>query len=131
MLNSLMGNPRSGIHYFKYAREEALKSTFRCRVGACIVNGKSIVKGHNKQKTHPFFANPQVHLKVSLHAELDCLSKVGDISGATMYIYRETKDGKPGLSRPCEHCMSFLKKSGITRIFYSIKEYPYFKEEVL
>jgi deoxycytidylate deaminase len=125
--------PFSGT-YFKYAREESFKSTFiGCRVGACLVIGKSIIKGHNKRKTHPIFANPNHHTKTSIHAELDCLSKLLDYrnTNGILYVYRETQDGKPGLSRPCEHCLSFLRDSGIKEVFYSVEYYPYYEKEIL
>lgn len=126
-------SPHSGTNYFKYAREESLKSDFRCKVGACLVIGKSIVKGHNKRKTHPRFANPSIHIKTSIHAELDCLARTKkiEIPFATLYVYRETQDGNPAMSKPCVHCMSFLRDSGIKTIYYSVQNYPYYKKENL
>lgn len=125
-------SPHGGIQYFKIAREQSLMSDFRCRVGACIVSGKNIFKGYNKRKTHPKFANPNIHIKTSLHAELSCFINAGDnvdLNGASIYVYRETKDGKPAMSRPCEHCMEFLKDAGIKTIYYSTSEFPHWKKE--
>ena len=48
MLQATEYPPLGGIQYFKYAKTEALKSTFRYRVGACIVMGKTIIRGFNK-----------------------------------------------------------------------------------
>lgn len=125
--------PHSGINYFKYARQESYKSEFRCQVGACLVIGKSIIKGHNKRKTHPKFANPSIHIKTSIHAELQCLLKATKFSmaNALLYVYRETADGKPAMAKPCSHCMSFLRNSGIKEVYYSVGYYPYYQKEIL
>lgn len=121
--------PRVG--YFKYAQQEAKKSSLRIKVGACLVTGKSIIKGHNKKKTHPIFANPQFHIKTSIHAELDCLSKTVRPESCTIYVYRATADGNPALARPCEHCMKFLKDAGIQFVFYSVPDYPFWEKEII
>lgn len=115
---------------FKYARAEALKSTLRVKVGACLVVGKSILKGHNKNKTHTEYANPNKHIRTSLHAELDCLNKVETAEGGDIYVFRELF-GMPALARPCQHCMEFLKKEGIRRIFYTVGHEPYWESEIL
>jgi deoxycytidylate deaminase len=118
--------------YFRIARNESLKSEFKQRVGACIVIGKSVIRGHNKRKTHPKFANPSIHIKTSIHAELDCLIKLNNNNiDAVLYVYRELQDGTPGLSKPCEHCLSFLKESGVKEVYYSIQDFPYYEKEIL
>lgn len=116
--------------YFRHAREEALKSNLRTKVGACLVAGKSIFRGHNKDKTHPEFANPEIHERKSLHAELDCFLGFDqdNIVDGEIYVYREV-DGVPAMARPCNHCMKFLKKYGITKIYYTIPHFPYWDEE--
>lgn len=125
--------PQGGTQYFKIAREQSMKSSFRCRVGACLVIGKSISKGFNKRKTHPVYANPNKHVKTSIHAELDCLInyKHGDLSDASIFVWRETADGRPAMSRPCEHCLGFLKEKNIKTIYYTIPNFPYWKKETL
>jgi deoxycytidylate deaminase len=123
-------DPRCGS-YFKYAKQEAKKSDLHIKVGACLVIGKSIIKGHNKKKTHTIFANPQIHLKTSLHAELACLVEGKNVKGSSIYVYRETKNGKPGLSKPCEHCMSFLREAGIQFVYYSVSEFPFWRKEII
>ena len=124
--------PHSGINYFRIAREQSLMSRFRCKVGACLVSGKSVFKGYNKRKTHTRFANPNLHIKTSLHAELSCIINAGDkvnLRGSSIYVYRETSDGSPAMSKPCSHCMKFLKEEGISNIYYSKPEYPYWDTE--
>lgn len=122
-------------NFLKMASDEATKSDLPTKVGAVLVMGKTIVRGHNRKKTHPEFANPQKHVRKSLHAELDCLIKARNrkfpniVAGnGVMYIAREIK-GMPAMARPCEHCMAFLKKVGIKRVMYSIPKPPYLESE--
>lgn len=117
---------------FQRSKEESKKSTMEQKVGAVIVVGKSILTGYNQVKTHPEFANPDVHVKTSLHAELACL--VGSKRGvafdkARVFVYRETADGSPALARPCEQCMKFIKELGVKEIYYTTKEFPYWRRE--
>ena len=57
------------------------------------------------------------------HAEfaalLPLIRKRVDLTGATIYVYRETADKKLAMARPCPRCMSLIKKYGIKRIKYS------------
>lgn len=123
----------------KAARKESKKSKMREKVGAVVVVGKTEVRGHNKDKTHTDFANPLIHDRTSIHAELDCLIKITNnkypnlfSTNGIIYVYRETLDGTPAMARPCEHCLKFLKeKSDIHTLVYSIPESPYWmKEEI-
>lgn len=123
--------------FLKMASEEAAKSDMDTKVGAVLVVGKEIVRGHNRNKTHPEFANPEKHIRKSLHAELDCLIKARNrkfpsivASGGTMYVMREVK-GMPAMAKPCEHCLSFLKSRGIKKVIYSTPTSPYFAVEIL
>lgn len=117
--------------YFKLARNESFKSTYRIKVGAVIVSKKPICKGHNSLKTHTRFANPESNIKLSIHAEISCLiqKKFENITGMSIYVYREDNNGLPAMSRPCEHCLKELKIVGIRKIFYSTPIFPYFKME--
>lgn len=124
-------------NFLKQANKEAKKSDLPIKVGAVLVVGKSVVKGHNRNKTHPEFANPEKHVRKSIHAELDCIIKARNkqfpnvvMTGGTIFISRELK-GLPAMARPCEHCMEFLQKFGIKSIIYSTAEPPYFKTEEL
>jgi deoxycytidylate deaminase len=115
--------------YFKLARQESLKSSYRIKIGAVLKTKKATYKGHNKLKTHPRFANPEIHIKLSIHAEIDCIMKAK--YGEEIYVYREDRNGNPALSRPCENCRKELKNAGIEKIFYSIPNYPFWKMEYL
>lgn len=121
------------MHYFDHAKKESKNSDYRVKVGAVLVIGKHMIKGFNKIKTHPKFANPEEHTKVSIHAEIDCIlkSKQYDIDGSSIYVYRETKDGDIANSRPCAACIKELRKRGVRRIYYTTDKFPYWSEERL
>lgn len=115
---------------FRFAKLMSKKSLMREKVGACLVVGKSFITGYNKNKTHTKYANPNLHDRLSVHAELDCLRKAGEsfLVHGDMYVYREVH-GKPAMARPCEHCLSFLKNTGVDVVYYSIPDYPFWQRE--
>lgn len=116
---------------FRLAKQASFKSKHKTRMGAALTNkGKTTSVGTNRIKTHPRFANPNLHLKVSIHAEIDCIIR-SKVSGDTIYVYREDLEGKPKLARPCVDCMKALKEFGIKKIYYTVEHYPYWKEEDL
>ncbi len=115
--------------YFRFAIKEARKSSMREKVGACLVVGKSIFKGYNKDKTHTEWANPNKHIRHSVHAEIAALMEVDfEAMDGVMYVYREVH-GYPAMARPCEHCLPFLTKAGVKTIFYSTPEFPFWRKE--
>ena len=42
-----------------------------------------------------------------------------DLSKASIFIYRETKDGRKALARPCPCCQKLLRQYGIRHIYYT------------
>lgn len=122
------------IGFFQLAKRASKNSDHpRVNIGAVIaLNGKPVSFGWNKDKTHPEHANPTRSIRKSIHAEVDVvLSSDCDVSGGVIYIWRNTKDGKPALSRPCNYCYSFLQRAGIRVIHYTISQFPYHKMERL
>jgi deoxycytidylate deaminase len=117
-------------HPFHTAKREAKKSTMRPQVGAVIVLDKQRFTGYNKPKTNPKFANPEKHVRISVHAELDCLDRGVEFTEGELYVYREL-EGLPAMARPCNHCMTFIKEAGIEKIFYTIPHEPYWEKEDL
>lgn len=111
----------------------ASKSRMNPKVGAVLVLDKVMLGGYNKGKTHTKYANPSLHDRLSIHAELDCLSKMQVVErtyGGEMFVYRELH-GVPAMARPCNHCIKFLKEAGVNKIYYSIPHLPYWEEEEL
>ena len=100
------------------AVKAASQSHFRChRVGAALFKGRSLIAmGWNKKKTHP--KNSCI---LSRHGEFDTLIKLPlhQIMGARLYIARLTRTGKVSYSKPCKHCLHFLKALPLDRIYYT------------
>lgn len=86
---------------------------------SCVIARKNqvISIGYNKYRTHPKSKHPYR----MIHCELDALlgNKFVDLKGTTAYIYRETQDGIPALSKPCIFCLEALKIAGIKKVCYS------------
>lgn len=116
--------------YFKLARNVSKYSDHRVKVGCVIVKKKPICASSNKAKSHP---KCNSKISNSTHAEIRALINCGmeNLNGAVMYIFRETKRGYPALARPCNMCYTMLKSRGIRKVFYTIPEYPFWKEEKL
>ncbi len=78
-------------------------------------------------KTHPH--SPHKNYK-QIHAEFAAVLNANyDVAGGTAYIFRQTKDGIPAISKPCTSCHQFLVEQGITEIVYSCE--GTYKEEKL
>ena len=52
--------------------------------------------------------------------------------GATLYIFRQWKNGHPALARSCLYCQrGLIKPLGFRRVIYTISDPPYFREEII
>jgi len=101
------------------AKKLSYKSDHRAhKLGCVIVNKNKIISlGWNRIKTHP----KSPHKFKSIHAEFHAILGVDEreLNGATVYIYREQKNGKLGKARPCSSCWKMLENVGISEIIYS------------
>lgn len=103
----------------------AKQSKHRWKVGACLIDGPRLVVAHNAKKTSPFVSKVRgYHEGSHLHAEAALFgrSQTGAFRGAAVYVYRERKDGSPGLSRPCGGCIQVLRQHQIRKVIYSTPE---------
>lgn len=59
-----------------------------------------------------------------LHAEISAIigSSYQDLNGCDAYVYRERRDGKLGMSKPCAGCELALKLAGIRKVYYTSEE---------
>jgi deoxycytidylate deaminase len=82
--------------------------------------------GFNQYKTHPYQKSTQEKInptKQYLHAEIHALIQAFKTPGwvprrSTMVVYRETRDGTPALSKPCEGCATALSCAGVGTVLY-------------
>lgn len=58
-----------------------------------------------------------------MHAEIELISKIRyldiNFSEVEIYVYRETKDGRKALARPCKACTQALRDLGIKKVCYT------------
>lgn len=115
--------------FFDLARKLSKKSEHhQHHLGCVIVNGNKVIGlGFNKNKTH---TKALTEFK-TLHAEVSAIINADeeDLIGSEAYVYRETKLGKLGLSKPCSYCENMLRSVGISKVYYTSPEG--YKEEIL
>jgi deoxycytidylate deaminase len=109
--------------YLDIAVRLAESSDASFKHGAVIVRGGSVLAvGVNKWKnrdlppTPPDVYNPDI----TVHAEIDALSRVKDARGTTVYIARVTRSGDERFSRPCNRCEKALIEAGVKRVVYTV-----------
>ena len=119
--------------FFNAARAVSELSDHKHKLGCVVVLGHRIISsGHNsKSKCHALQARLDKEMFGCesfgpLHAEVDALlsliKKRVDLSRASIYIYREHKDGTPALAHPCSRCMGLIKRCGIKKIYYTTND---------
>ncbi len=116
--------------FIELARKQSLKSSFRQRVGACLVkNGKVISLGYNIVNNDLPFSTE--HWVSSTHAEMMCLmrlikkGRVKQIKGSTMYVVRTLRSNRLGLALPCRPCARVLLSLGCRSVIYSNDDQGY------
>lgn len=130
---------------FKIAREISRLSDFNGpHIGAVVCEGKTIIStGHNCQKTSPLQHKYNVYRHfdnyeksvAKQHAEINALTRlVGkdiDWRNVSIFIYRETKDGQKGCTRPCAACYKIIQDLGIRNLYFINEKGQYVKEKIL
>lgn len=115
--------------YLTLAKQASLKSDHsNYPMGCVIVKGNRILGvGHNMCRTHP----KSPHKFKSIHAEFMAALNAGySIDGATVYVFRQFKDGTPAIARPCSDCWKFLHACGVKEVIYSCQG-TFKKEQII
>lgn len=83
----------------------------------------NISLGVNSRKSHPlmkkFQNKPE---KIYLHAEVDAIIKAVkkfSLDECTLFVLRQTRSGKIGLSKPCRGCQKTIRAFGLKEVYYS------------
>lgn len=121
-----MNDPDLCPSFFKLAKKVSKLSDYKIQMGAVITRNRTVISiGHNKLKYNKRFCTP---LK-KLHAEMAAvkLADREELTGCTIYVYREGHNGIPRLAKPCEDCERVLREMKIKKVIYSTSEYPYFE----
>lgn len=107
--------------HFELAKKLSHKSTYKYKLGAVLTKKNKVIGlGFNSIKTHTKSNHP---FKM-IHAEFDAIlnSQLEDFSNCSIYVYRETKAGKPAMSYPCAHCLQMIRSLGIETIYFTDNE---------
>jgi len=120
------------LRHLREARAVSLLSDFeKVHIGCVLVyNNRVIAAGHNSNKSHTIqmkynkYRSLRGHkIEHKIHAETMAMQKLAhfdiDYRKVVCYNYREGKDGRPMLSRPCPSCMRMLQDLGIRKVIYS------------
>ena len=107
------------MNFFELAKKLSYKSDYPPhKLGAVVVRKNSIVGiGFNKTKTHPKAKTRFKTIHAEMAAILNCQQE--DLSGCSIYVYRETKDKQLALAKPCECCLELIRQVGIKDIYYT------------
>jgi deoxycytidylate deaminase len=56
-----------------------------------------------------------------IHSEFSAILGVpaADLEGAVAFVYRENKQGKPAMARPCACCYNMFLNCGIRRVYFT------------
>lgn len=117
--------PSNAIIKFTRNSAKQHRIDFPHKVVAVFYNKSTIVAmGFNQ----PYKTHPKAWTKYkTIHAEFDALMDLRrsltwgkyDLSKYSLYVHRVRRDGKDGLSKPCECCQQMLAWAGITDIHWS------------
>lgn len=118
---------RRDRRFFQIARVISRMSTHhRFKVGALIVHKNKLVSaGTNSNKSHPvqkrYDKARGFKTHHGCHAEVRAIlnSKLDTLTDCTVYVYRETKNGTLGNSRPCPACLKMIRDYDIKTICYT------------
>lgn len=127
--------------FFKFAREAAQNADYSGTCSSPAIGAVAVYKGSiiatawNTNKTSPLQAKYNVYryhnpfVPAKCHAETQILQKIrwkcGDSiqwDRVDIYLYRELKNGKLAMSRPCESCIRLLRDTGFKRVFYTTQD---------
>lgn len=128
--------------FFNVAKAVAQTSSFHgTHVGCCIVYKNTVVSvAANCEKTHPLQVTYNKYRDFDpmksagkLHAEIHALSflmnKNINWQKTSIFVYRETKEGKPVVSRPCKSCGQLIRDLGIPFVYYIDNNGKFVKEK--
>ena len=118
--------------YFGAAKAVSELSDHRVKVGCVVVNKHRVVSSgfNSNTKCHKVQAILDketfgCECPGKMHAETAALLPLIrdgiDLSRASIFVYREHKNGVAACARPCARCERLIRQSGIKRIFYTVE----------
>ena len=128
------------VEFFNAAKRCADASDYegacRVKIGAVAVFRRTVIaRGRNRNKTHPlqqhynslrYNTEGNHYYPSKIHAEMELISKIRyldiNFSEVEIYIYREYRDGRKAMARPCAACTAALKDLGIKKVCYTTED---------
>lgn len=88
-------------------------------VCAIVKKGKIVSLGYNDKRSHQMMGTQK-----KVHAEVRAVVKAGrkDLHGATAFVLRSNKNGRPGMAKPCPICEKVLRDRGINHVFFTTSD---------
>lgn len=109
--------------FLNLALKVAETSDVENRHGAVVVkNGRVLSLGVNKWRNRGLHQGDTFENILTVHAEVDALSRVADTEGVIVYVARAGDNGEGRFSRPCQHCMAELIRVGVKRVVYTLDD---------
>ena len=124
---------RTQMAYLSAAKTMSKLSDHKQQIGCVVVNKHRIVSSgfNSNTKCHKvqalldkqrFGEDSLGKLHSEVAALLPLIRSRTDLSRATIYVYRQHKDGTLAMARPCSRCMSLIKQCGIKTIIYTTED---------
>lgn len=144
-------NTKQIKRFFKLAKNASEFSDYtkkNIHIGSVMVYKNRVISvGYNTDKTNPIqYMYNTYRQKVDdpnrnyiadkhlpcVHAEMKCLIDTRDLdvdwNKASLFVYRESPNGKLRNCKPCKACMKALKDRGIKHIYYTNEDGCCYKE---
>lgn len=117
--------------YFKAAKAVSELSDYhQHKLGCVIVKGHKIISSgfNSSTKCDPIQSRLDSNkygceCPGKVHAEINALlpfiKNKENISGASIFVYRQHKNGIPARAKPCSTCEAVIRAMGIKKVYYS------------
>lgn len=105
----------------KVAIRMAKNSTYKQRLGACIVKHKRRISvGWNNIRSNGNTGRDVYDYRNQYHAEfMAIMSSPCNLEGGHIYVVRINRLGVTRLAKPCSNCIHLLIEHGIKRVTYT------------
>lgn len=115
-------NSKSRKGFLKKAVKLAHFSTCHTQHGAIIVKSGSVISVGVNSYFNDYRNVSDPTTEGSIHAEVAALKacRKVDLTGATIYVARINKTGKPMMSKPCKRCEKALRERGVKKVYYTV-----------
>lgn len=108
--------------FLERAKQIAQKSNYQQHKHGCVIvyKGRIVATGFNSMSTNP----KSSHRFNKIHAEMAALWKLHSriTNKHILYVYREHKNGKMAMSRPCKLCEQMIRVVGISTVIYTVED---------